>query len=103
MQATDAADTVQEVSREQAGKPPGGLHKFENRAALVISVLAMLLAITSVAGNDNLQTILQTESKVNDVWAFYQARNIRRTSTLLTKEQLELQLLSQGAGWDPEV
>ena len=75
---------------------------FENRAALLIAFLAMLLAITSVAGNDNLQAILQAEMQEIDTWAVYQAKTIQRTSTLLAKDQIELQLLSQGPSWPAE-
>ena len=100
MQPTDAADTIQEVGTDS--KEATGLGKFENRAALLIGFLAMLLAITSVAGNDNLQAILQSEMQATDTWAFYQAKTIRRTSMLLAKDQVELQLLSQGTSWPAE-
>lgn len=101
MHATEAADQIKEVGAEEE-RAAGGLHKFENQAALLIAFLAMLLAVTSVAGNDNLQTILQAEMQVTDTYAFYQAKSIRRTSTILAKDQLELQLLTQGAAWTPE-
>ena len=104
MQATDAADTIKEVAigEKEEKKEATGLGKFENQAALLIAFLAMLLAITSVAGNDNLQQILQGETEIANTWAFFQAKNVRRTSTILAKDQLELQLLTQGAAWSPE-
>src|SRR5215210_9426021 len=100
MDATEAADTIKEVGTGE--REATGINKFENRAALLIAFLAMLLAITSVAGNDNLQAILQAEMQTTDTWAFYQAKTIRRTSTLLAKDQIELQLLSQGTSWPAE-
>jgi len=102
MQAADAADSIKAVGVEEEGAERTGLRKFENQAALLIAFLAMLLAITSVAGDDNLQAVLQTETEVTNTWAFYQARNIRRTSTLLTRDQFELQLHTQGATISPE-
>ena len=100
MHANEAADTIKEVGTEPAG--PSGLRQFENQAALLIAFLAMFLAITSVAGNDNLQAILQSETEIANTWAFYQAKTIRRTSTLLAKDQVELMLLSQGAALPAE-
>jgi hypothetical protein len=100
MDATEVADRIQEVATEE--KQATGLRKFENQAALLIAILAALLAITSVAGNDNLQVILQGETEIANTWAFFQAKTIRRTSTILTKDQLELQLLTEGASWTPE-
>jgi Domain of unknown function (DUF4337) len=100
MHATEAADTIKEAGTEH--EAASGLARFENQAALLIAFLAMLLAITSVAGNDNLQAILQSETEIADTWAFYQAKTIRRTSTILAKDQVELMLLGQGASWTPE-
>ncbi|HZS02128.1 MAG TPA: DUF4337 domain-containing protein [Chloroflexota bacterium] len=101
MDVTEAADTIKEVGAEHEAAATG-LRRFENQAALLIAFLAMFLAITSVAGNDNLQAILQSETEIADTWAFYQAKNIRRTSTILAKDQVELLLLGQSAAWSPE-
>ena len=100
MQATEAADQVKEIGLGE--NEATGIGKFENQAALLIAFLAMLLAITSVAGSDNMQVILQGETEIANTWAFFQAKNIRRTSTLLAKDQLELQLATAGASWTPE-
>jgi hypothetical protein len=100
MHPSEAADTIKEVGTEH--EVPSGLRRYENQAALLIAFLAMFLAITSVAGNDNLQAILQSETEIADTWAFYQAKTIRRTSTILAKDQVELMLLGQGAAWAPE-
>ncbi len=101
MDVTEAADTIKEVGAEHEAAATG-LRRFENQAALLIAFLAMFLAITSVAGNDNLQAILQSETEIADTWAFYQAKTIRRTSTILAKDQVELLLLGQSATWSPE-
>ena len=100
MDATEAADTIKEVGTGE--REATGINKFENQAALLIAFLAMFLAITSVAGNDNLQAILQSETEIADTWAFYQAKNIRRTSTILAKDNLDIQLLAQGPSLSPE-
>ncbi len=102
MQAADAADTVKEVALEEEPREATGLRKFENQAALLIAFLAMFLAITSVAGSDNLQQILQAETEITNTWAFFQAKTIRRTSTILQRENWELMMATQGSAWTPE-
>jgi hypothetical protein len=103
MHAADAAENVKELALERAEEREAtGLRKFENQAALLISFLAMFLAITSVAGSDNMQQILQYETEISNTWAFYQAKTIRRTSTILQKENWELMMVTQGANWDAE-
>ena len=102
MQAADAADTVKEVALEEEPREATGLRKFENQAALLIASLAMFLAITSVAGSDNLQQILQSETEITNTWAFFQAKTIRRTSTILQRENWELMMATQGSAWTPE-
>ncbi|HLI27221.1 MAG TPA: DUF4337 domain-containing protein [Chloroflexota bacterium] len=101
----EAAENVKEFALERAKEAAHeavGLRKFENQAALLISFLAMFLAITSVAGGDNKQEILQRETEIADTWAFYQAKAIRRTSTILQKENWELMRVTQGASWNAE-
>jgi hypothetical protein len=100
MDATEAADAIKEAGGEHEAAT--GWRRFENQAALLIAFLAMFLAITSVAGNDNLQAILQSETEIANTWAFYQAKTVRRTSTILAKDQIELMLLGQGSAWAPE-
>jgi hypothetical protein len=102
VQAAEAADTLKELGGEGTAREATGLHKLENQAALLIAFLAMCLAITAVAGGDNEQLILQSEMKAADTFAFYQAKTIRRTSTILAKDDLELRQLAEGGAWSPE-
>src|ERR1700736_882048 len=59
--------------------------------ALLISVLALFLALSETLGK-SAQTAALTETvTASDPWAFYQARNIRATTVSTQKEVLELQ------------
>src|SRR4051812_5022571 len=49
------------------------------RIALLISVLALLLAISSTAANNAQTTALQSNVEASNLWAFFQARTIRQT------------------------
>ncbi len=90
MQAEDAADAIQESTEESSGNA-----QFRRNAAIVIGVLAMLLAISGVGGDNAATDMTQANISATDTWAFYQARNIRQTSTQLAADQLEVMLLTQ--------
>lgn len=100
MPVQEAAEKVSEIAEAIGEKT--GLDKFENRVALLIATLALFLSITSVAGAEIDQAILQNEMGASDSWAFFQAKNIRRSQTMLARDQLELQVTLAGASWAPE-
>ena len=91
MEASDAADTIQEAT-EEAGRTD---ERFRKRAAVVVGVLAMLLAIASLGGDNATKETINANIRASDTWAFYQAKNIRQTSTQLAAEELEALLAAQ--------
>ena len=60
-----------------------------------IGILAVLLAICNVGGGNATKDSLQTNIAASDTWAFFQAKNIRRTATTLAANELELLLAAQ--------
>jgi len=60
-----------------------------------IGVLAVLLAICNVGGANATKDATHANIAASDTWAFYQAKNIRRTATLLSLSELELMLAAQ--------
>jgi hypothetical protein len=60
-----------------------------------IGVLAVLLAICNVGGANATKDAMHANIAASDMWAFYQAKNIRRTATLLALGELELMLEAQ--------
>jgi Domain of unknown function (DUF4337) len=60
-----------------------------------IGVLAVLLAICNVGGANATKDATHANIAASDMWSFYQAKNIRRTSTLLAVNELELMLAAQ--------
>ncbi len=90
MDAADAADTIQEATED-----PSADERFRKRAALVIGTLAMLLAIASLGGDNAGQEVTQANILATDTWAFFQARNIRQTSTQLAADELEILLATR--------
>ena len=62
---------------------------------MYIGVLAVLLAICSVGGANAAKDATRANIEATNTWAFYQAKNIRRTSTNLAADELELFLSAQ--------
>lgn len=60
-----------------------------------IGVLAVLLAICNVGGANATKDATHANIAASDMWSFYQAKNIRRTATLLAVGELELMLAAQ--------
>ncbi|MCC2668176.1 MAG: hypothetical protein K0Q72_647 [Armatimonadetes bacterium] len=89
MEAADAAEQI----REQLGGEHTEAERFRARAALLIAVLAMLLAVTSLGGGNVTEDMLTANIQTSDAWAFYQAKNVRQTVNELAADQLELELL----------
>ena len=74
-----------------AVKPPVGSRsereaKLKDKAGMVISVFALILAVNSWYGGKLSSTVLNNTIAANDVWSFYQAKSIKQT---LTEQSLD--------------
>ena len=97
MEPRDVADQLSELAeerRELAAEraEEAGKQGFRRLAALGIAVLAMLLAINSLGGDNAGKEMVNNNILASDTWAFYQAKNIRQTSFRLAADELELLL-----------
>ena len=81
----EAQDTAELMDQKAHGD------KNQNRAALTISILAMVLAIASLGGSNAMKEATQENILAANAYAFYQAKNIRQTSFKLAAADLELQ------------
>lgn len=89
MEAADAADAIRE-----AGEGHAADERLRRRAAVIIGVLAMLLAITSLGGQNATKETINSNIQASDTYAFYQAKNIRQTNYQLAADELEALLLA---------
>lgn len=75
----------------------GGGHadnaSFNKRVALLIAVIALFLAFSETLGKSAQTAALNHQIEASNLWNFFQAKNIRRTSTLVAAEQGKLALL----------
>jgi hypothetical protein len=81
----EAAEQIAEA-RESADE------KFNNRAALIIGFMAMLLAVTSLGGGNAAEDMANNNIHASDTWAFYQAKSIRQTTMRVAADGLEADL-----------
>ncbi len=67
--------------------------KHDKWIAIYISVLAVLIAISLTGSNDAMKIAQQAGIQVNDNYAFYQAKTIRKQQIQIASDQLELKTL----------
>jgi hypothetical protein len=99
----EPADQILELSEESGREQRSADEKFRSRTALVIAIMAMLLAITSLGGGNAGEDIMNNNIEASDTWAFYQAKSIRQTSNKLAAEELETELRLRGDQLSPEI
>ena len=72
----------------------GGGHDLEairNRnVALLIAVMALFLAFSETLGKSAQTSALNYQIEASNLWNFFQAKNIRRTSTIVATEQAKI-------------
>jgi hypothetical protein len=66
---------------------------LNKRVALLIAVIALFLAFSETLGKSAQTAALNYQIEASNLWNFFQAKNIRRTSTLVAAEQGKLLLL----------
>jgi Domain of unknown function (DUF4337) len=100
LEPNDAAEQLQEAVEERAEREEQS--RFRTRAAVAVGVLAMLLAIASLGGENAAKAMVNANILASDTFAFYQAKTIRQTDTQLAADQLRVELQLQGTPASPE-
>ena len=86
MEAQETAELIEQSAHGDSN---------QNRSALTISILAMVLAIASLGGSNAMKEATQENISAANAYAFYQAKNIRQTSFKLAASDLEIQLVKE--------
>ena len=63
---------------------------INKRVALLIAVIALFLAFSETLGKSAQTSALNHQIEASNLWNFFQAKNIRRTSTIIAAEQTKL-------------
>ena len=70
-------------------------HAFTRRVALTTAVIAVMLAISSLGGNNAMKEMILAQQQASDQWAYYQAKAGREHFYRGQKMHLELDLLEK--------
>jgi len=97
MEATDAADQIRENAGGDADK-----ERFNGIVAVIIALMATLLTIASLGGDNAGQDIGTLNVEVANKWAFYQAKNIRQTAYETAVAEMKLAIAASGASLNSE-
>jgi len=76
---------------------------FTKKVALYTALIAVLLAICSLGGNNAMKEMLLAQQQASDQWAFYQSKVIREHLYGIEKSRLESQLIERKDTIKPEV
>ena len=77
--------------------------RFTRRVALTTAIFAVMLAITSLGGNNAMKEMLLAQQQSSDQWAFYQSKVIRESLYKIEKMRIEADLHQWRASMKPEV
>lgn len=102
MSAVDVVETVAEVAENRPQPDEDRKSRFQRGTALLIAVIAVLLAINSVGGNNAAEDALNNNILASDSWAFFQAKNVRQTVYRLAVDDLTMDLALAGDNLTPE-
>ena len=67
--------------------------KSHRGVALLIAVLALLLAFSELGGSNADNEAIELNVASSNLWSFYQAKTVRRTTVLTAVEDMEIRLL----------
>src|SRR5205085_70437 len=84
-----AHENLETAEHAQHAAHEGGNNK---KIALIISVLALFLAFSETFGKSAQTAALNAQIEASNLWNFFQAKNIRRTLTIVASESAKIDL-----------
>jgi hypothetical protein len=82
-------ENLEHAEHAQHAAHEGGHNK---QIALIISVLALFLAFSETFGKSSQTAALNFQIEASNLWNFFQAKNIRRTATIVATETATIEL-----------
>ena len=74
------------IEHDEHGGKHSGDHSRNKKIALLIAVMALFLAISETMGKSAQTSALNYQIEASNLWNFFQAKNIRRTVTIVASE-----------------
>jgi hypothetical protein len=103
MDVNEVADTIKEAVEAEHEIDKAEAHRAErhrNRSALAIAVLAAVLAVGELGGDNAKDAMIHNNIEASDTWNFYQAKNIRQTVYKLQADALARDIAAPGLAAD---
>jgi hypothetical protein len=88
-----AHENLEHAEHAQHAAHEGGNNK---KIALIISVLALFLAFSETFGKSAQTAALNYQIEASNLWNFFQAKNIRRTLTIVASETAKIDAATTG-------
>lgn len=101
MEVTEVSDTIKEAVEEEH-KADEAIERHRSRTALAIAILAAVLAVAELGGDNAKDRMIQDNILASDTWNFYQAKNIRQTQYKLEADALQRAMTAPGATLDQQ-
>lgn len=79
-EATEVHENIREAHEKSGSK----------WIAIYIACLAVLLAVGNIGGANAMKDMINSNISASNLWAFFQAKNMRQTSIRLAADQLEI-------------
>ena len=92
------AEAHEEMEHAEHAEHAAGSNK---KIALVIAIMALFLAFSETLGKSANTEALNLNIKASDTWAFFQAKNIRRTTLTTAVETKKIDALNASEGLKP--
>jgi hypothetical protein len=83
-------ENLEHAEHAQHAAHEGG--RDNKKIALIISVLALFLAFSETLGKGAQTAALNAQIEASNLWNFFQAKNIRRTLTIVASESAKIDL-----------
>jgi len=89
-----AHENLEHAEHAQHAAHEGG--RDNKKIALIISVLALFLAFSETFGKSAQTAALNAQIEASNLWNFFQAKNIRRTMTIVATEMAKIDTVAAG-------
>jgi hypothetical protein len=86
-------ESLEHAEHAEHAAHEGGNNK---KIALIISVLALFLAFSETFGKSAQTAALNAQIEASNLWNFFQAKNIRRTMTIVATEMARIDTIAAG-------
>jgi Domain of unknown function (DUF4337) len=86
-------ESLEHAEHAEHAAHEGGNNK---KIALIISVLALFLAFSETFGKSAQTAALNAQIEASNLWNFFQAKNIRRTMTIVATEMAKIDAVAAG-------